>query len=357
MRVLHLPSNFASQIDTLVRALRDLGIEARGIVRNNAPIQSGLGVENYIVLSRKRHPVRGTIQTLFWWSAVRQAIRWADVIHWHSSQRIFPFDLELKYIARHRKARLVEFWGSDIRIPEVATQDNPYLARLLSVSDYRYGISAAASRSVQTRFSRHGFACVVPGPEMPAYVFPDLFPTCYRSEAALVMADFSPRYPDPQKRRPLVVHMPSNPLLKGTPEVLRIVEQLRARYLFDFRLIHNVPHGEALAMMRESDIVLDQFIIGSFGSVSLEAMALGKPVLCYIRPSLVSLLPSECPIVNANLDNLAEVLAGLLGDGARRQELGRQGRAYVEQHHDARQVARRLVGIYQELLGKATTCL
>lgn len=352
MRVLHLPSNYASQIDTLVRALRDLGVEARGIVRNNAPIQSGLGIENYFVLSRRRHPVRGTIQTLLWWSAFLRAIRWAEVVHWHSSGKVLPLDLDLRYIARRGKARLVEFWGSDIRIPEIAVQDNPYLVRLLDNSDYRYGISLASSRSVQARFSRNGFACMVPGPEMPAYVLPDLFPTYYRSEAALMLSDFQPQYPDPRRLRLRVVHMPSNPMLKGTPEVLRIVEQMQARYRFDFRLIHNVSHSEALEIVRESDIVLDQFVIGSFGTVSLEAMALGKPVLCYIRPSLIPLLPAECPIVNANLDNLAEVLAELLHDGLRRLELGRQGRAYVEQYHDARQIARQLVEVYQELLAR-----
>jgi len=352
MRVLHLPDNIASQIDILVRALRDLGIEARGLVRNNAPIQSGPGVENYVVLSRRRHPVRGTIQTLAWWNAVLQAIRWADVVHWHFSGQVLPFDLDLKYAARQNKARLVEFWGSDIRVPEIATRDNPYLARLLAQPGYRYGISSRASRSAQARFSRNGFACLVPGPEMPAYVVPELFPTCYRSEAALLLSEFQPQYPDPQKRRPLVVHVPSNPMIKGTPDVLHIVEQLQARYPFDFRLIYNVPRDKALAIVRESDIVLDQFIIGSFGLVSLEAMALGKPALCYIRPSLVPLLPDDCPIVNANLDNLAEILSGLLGDGALRRELGQKGRAYVEQHHDARRIAGHLIEIYQELLAK-----
>ncbi len=352
MRVLHLPSNFASQMDTLVRALRDLGADARGIVRNIAPIQSHLGIENYSVLSPKRYPVRGTIQTLFWWSIVLLAIRWAEVVHWHSSGRVLPLDLDLKYIAWQKKARLVEFWGSDIRIPEIAIQDNPYLAHLLNDSGHLYNISLVSSRSLQTRFARHGFACMIPGPEMPAYVLPDLFPTYYRSEAALVVSDFHPQYPDPRKSRPLVVHVPSKPVLKGTTEVLRVIEQLRTRYRFDFRLISNVSRDKALAIVRESDVVLDQFIIGSFGSVSLEAMALGKPVLCYIRPSLVPLLPADCPIVNANLDNLGDVLAELLCDGTRRGELGRRGRAYVESHHDAHRIARQLLGIYRELLEK-----
>ena len=98
---------------------------------------------------------------------------------------------------------------------------------------------------------------------------------------------------------------------------------------------------------------MDQVVGGSHGLATLEAMAFGKPVVCYIKPSLVPKFPPELPIVNANQDNLAEVLAGLLADGARRQRIGRQSRAYVEKYHDAHDVARRLVTIYEELLAKS----
>lgn len=348
MRVLLLPRNIASQISMIVRALRALGIEARGIARSNAIIHSGDGLEHFQVVSRLRHPLRGIMQTLRWWTKVRDAIQWADVVHWVFNSAILPFDLDLLYIAQQGKARLVEFMGSDIRIPEIATRDNPYLARLVTRGGY--GISARSSQATQRRFARHGFACLIPGPELGAYVQPDLFPIYYRTEVAFDLSELSPCYPDPSRRRPLIVHMPSNQAIKGTDYVLQAIEHLRGHYEFDFRLIHNVPRDKALQIVRESDIVLDQFIIGSFGSVTLEAMALGKPALCYLTPSVEAALPAECPIINANPDNLAEVLADLLADGPRRNDLGRRGRIYVEQHHEIRRVAQRLVQVYEELL-------
>lgn len=81
-------------------------------------------------------------------------------------------------------------------------------------------------------------------------------------------------------------------------------------------------------------------------------MALGKPAVCYIKPSLVPRYPQDCPIVNANQDNLAEVLGSLLDDGQRRHDIGRRSRAYVEKYHDAHSIARELVGIYEQLLRK-----
>ncbi len=68
-------------------------------------------------------------------------------------------------------------------------------------------------------------------------------------------------------------------MAKGTPSVLHAIEQLQKRYNFDFKLIHGVPHAKAVAMVRDCDVMLDQFVVGGFGVASLEAMAMGKPVI------------------------------------------------------------------------------
>ena len=140
--------------------------------------------------------------------------------------------------------------------------------------------------------------------------------------------------------------------IKGTDAVRAAIDRLRSRHSFEFRLLRGVPHQQALHILQSADVVLDQFAGGEHGIFSIEAMAMGKPVLCYLRPWVAKRLPSDCPIVNANPDNLADVLGGLLSDGRRRHELGVRGRAYVEKHHDAHKIARQLVGIYEDLLRK-----
>lgn len=71
-------------------------------------------------------------------------------------------------------------------------------------------------------------------------------------------------------------------------------------------------------------------------------MAYGKPVVGYIKPSLVGRYPADLPIISANPDNLADVLESLLQSGTLRYEAGRRGRLYVEKHHDAVGLAPRL---------------
>ena len=103
--------------------------------------------------------------------------------------------------------------------------------------------------------------------------------------------------------------MPSRKAIKGTDAVLRAVDELRNSHVFEFRLVHGIKRSEALKAVQECDVFLDQFVIGAEGFASLEAMAYGKPAVCYIKPSLASKYPPGCPIVRASQDDLARVLA------------------------------------------------
>jgi hypothetical protein len=258
--------------------------------------------------------------------------------------------LDLRLAQRLGKPGLVEFWGSDIRDPEIARLGNPYYARAESQwGDPPYE-SRKRSWQNQQRFGQRGFACLMPCPELAPYLRGDLFPEPIRTRSRVALAEYEPQYASARSPRPLVVHAPTAPLMKGTPAVLAAIEALKSRFDFEFRLLGNLPRHEALACLRNCDVLLDQFVVGDHGLISVESMALGKPVVCYLLPSVVAALPPECPIVNANQDNLAEVLAGLLSDGPRREQLGRQGRAYVEQYHDAHKIARQLCGVYERLI-------
>lgn len=351
MRVLHLPLNIASQTSVTVRALRDIGVDARGLVRSNSSIQGHAGIKVFEALSPRRHPIRGMIKSLPWWYAVLSAIRWADVIHWHFGAAGLPRYLDLRWARLLKKPGVVEFFGSDIRIAEIESQDNPYYRRARRKGQYRIPDRLADSRKRQRRFADAGFECVV-GRLMQPYIQPDLFPASkvHFIQGRVFLDDFAPCCPSIDQTRPVIVHSPSRPLEKGTPAVLAAVDILRERFDFGFHQVTGVAHSQALQMMSECDIFVDQLISGMHGVAALEAMAMAKPVVCYIKPSLLNQYPSDLPIVNANRDNLVKVLGSLLADSQRRNRIGRQSRAYVEKYHDAHRVAGQLVAIYQELI-------
>jgi hypothetical protein len=185
---------------------------------------------------------------------------------------------------------------------------------------------------------------------MLRYVQRDLFSRAYVVPQRILLSDYSLTYPDPGVTRPLIVHSSTAPAAKGTLAVLRAIERVKDKFDIEFRLIQRMPRTDALRLVQTADIYLEQFVLGDHGMAALEAMACGKPVLSYIKPSMIDQYPQDCPIVNANQDNLADILEPLVKDGHLRHEIGKRSREYVERHHDAVKLGKQLAAIYGELM-------
>jgi glycosyltransferase involved in cell wall biosynthesis len=344
MKVLHLPYNIASQISISVRALRSLGIDARGLARKSSPIQDDAGIETVAWIGRPK-PVPRLVRGIKWRLKLVRAMAWADVLHWHWGDTTWK-GLDLCIAAWLRKPRLVEFWGDDLRDPHVAARDNPFIARMYASYPE---LAIQGTKQAQAMFKRHGFEALIPGYELSDYLDPNIFPTYYHTRAGLMLDDYTPRFPDPHKQRPLLVHAPSNKSKKGTEVLEEVIRQLQRSYEFDFQLVHQMGRTDSLAAIAAGDLFLDQFTIGAEGLASHEAMALGKPVVCFIKDSLRKRYPASLPIVIADQHNLTSAIAALLQDGAHRRDLGVRGRQYVEEFHDARKIAAELIEIYQDV--------
>ena len=65
---------------------------------------------------------------------------------------------------------------------------------------------------------------------------------------------------------------------------------------------------------------------GPHGEAAIEAMAMGKLVVCQIRPDMLSHYPTNLPLESATRETLSEGLAPLVVDGEPRRELGQRGR-------------------------------
>jgi glycosyltransferase involved in cell wall biosynthesis len=100
---------------------------------------------------------------------------------------------------------------------------------------------------------------------------------------------------------------------------------------------------------------VDQLLAGWYGGLAVELMALGKPVISYIRESDLKFIPQEMrkdlPIISAAPATIYSVLKEWLT--VRRDELpkvGQSSRAYVEKWHDPVKIAARLKSEYEAIL-------
>src|SRR4029077_5773414 len=136
----------------------------------------------------------------------------------------------------------------------------------------------------------------------------------------LDLRHFTP-VPPSDSPRPLVVHAPSNREKKGTAQVIAALEQLPV----ELDIVEGVPHEEARARYARADIVVDQLRAGWHGVFALESMALGKPVLSYLKPDVVERSAAgygvRIPIVPVTADTLADAIRPLIESPAQRREL------------------------------------
>jgi glycosyltransferase involved in cell wall biosynthesis len=155
--------------------------------------------------------------------------------------------------------------------------------------------------------------------------------------------------PPSDNPRPLVVHAPSSREKKGTQFVIEACAQLPV----DLDIVEGVPHDVARERYARADIVVDQLNAGWHGVFALESMALGKPVVTYLKPDVVERSAEgygiRIPIVPATRETLVDALRPLVEQPALRREIGAQSRAYVEQVHDIDRVADRLLDVYRSL--------
>jgi glycosyltransferase involved in cell wall biosynthesis len=293
---------------TNVQALRRKGVDAQLVV----------------VERQKLHPEadRSLDRPAGFWG--RQAVQWpaflrllprTDVFHFYFGWTLVPRRLTWPILKAARTKSVLHFLGSDIR---GKTQDQLSYAR---GADARIVGSYDALRWVPD-----------------AHVVPP----------GLDLTHYTPA-PSEDRPRPVVLHAPSSRKRKGTEHVLAACEGLDV----ELDIVENLRHDEARRHYERADIVVDQLNAGWYGIFALEAMALGKPVLSYLRSEAVQeterALGVDVPIVSVTKETLRERIAELAASPDERRRLGAASRAYMETVHDADRGADRLLAIYEAL--------
>lgn len=330
MKVLHGMTEMAGQGSHSVKGLKYNGVDAKMILRKKNP--ANYQYDYYINVGKKKwlYPYYAIKLLLF---AVYATVKF-DCFHFHSGWTLVPGRYDLRWLKLFDKKIFVEFHGTDIRwifnrekydylpMPEVSYHERKAILTMLRYVD---GIIIH-----DEELRKH-----IPETKVPIYVVP----------LRVDVEQFIPQYPQRGVKKPIVVHAPSRRSVKGSEYIFKVAKELEDK--IDFILVENKTQQEAFEIYKKADIIIDQVLLGTYGVFAIEAMALGKPVITYIKEDILNTFPDTLPVFNASPSTLKLQLEKLIYDEELRIQKGMESRKYVEKYHNCFKNARLLKEIYE----------
>lgn len=336
MKILHGMSEIAGQGSNTVKGLRANGHYAmmavwqHNVLVSKPDIDLKINKEKYVKL-----PIYAIKIGVF---AVKSLVQY-DVLHSHFGESLLPFNLDAYFYHLFNFKCFSEFHGSDIRFMYNMDIDYPYYKN-------NYPTEKNRKKNVRrlNRLLKHVNGIIIHDYELLPHL-PNTGKPVFIVPLRVNVLEILPQYPKiTQHRKPVIVHAPSKRATKGTEGILKKLREVSGDY--ELILVENTPHKEAMEIYRNADIIIDMISYGTYGVLSIEAMAMGKPVITYLSPEVKAKFPKELPIVSTDFDGLPKVVDYLIANPQIRYKLGVQGRKYVERYHDHVKVTRYLYDIY-----------
>jgi hypothetical protein len=169
------------------------------------------------------------------------------------------------------------------------------------------------------------------------------------------VAAFATDTPPLVRDRPVVLHAPTNPRLKGTAIIEQVLGRLESAGRIEYRQLQGVPNGRMPEAIAAADVVVDQVVLGNPATLLCETMAAGRLAVAHISPDVRAAIRTsdpqgeDIPVIEADADGLAAAMEQILTDRDAAAALASRGPAWVARNHDgersARVLAAGLVGL------------
>lgn len=358
LRVLHAPCNVGNQPWTLSRAERAIGMKSELVVNYSTKFQ--YPADRVLGEAGRRE--------MNYQSARRTAAAGApydyDVLHYNFGRSLSVWDdlpdlspahfEDLKAAKAAGKTVVMTLQGCDARLAHRSNAANAH-------TPCAPGACPAFQICLDTLDAQRQtlIETILPLCDRVFFLNPELGHYVPNGEflpyANVDLEAVKPRGSAPARRRPKIVHAPSQDGIKGTPLILEALERAANRHEFDLVLVKDRTHEEAMALYRDADLAIDQALAGWYGGVAVELMAMGVPVMSYVRDEDLAFVDpqmvAELPILRLRPDHLDDDIEAAFAAADSWADTGRRGRAFVEKWHNPLTIARWLQNVYSDPRG------
>ena len=370
LRVLHCPLLVGCNAPNLAIGERALGIDSRAYALQVNAAFDATFAGDAIVLSA----LQDSLLKREWkrWWLLWKACTWADVVHFNFGTCIFPWEWVDITTRRGWAARVFGWYAKllgrwDIRLLKLLgrkifvtyqgddARQGEYCRKHFAINfatevdaEYYNERREAAKRRNVAVFDRYADGIYSLNPDL-LHVLPAR--AKFLPYATVDLDDW--KYVSPRQDGPIRIgHAPTHRAVKGTRHVIAAVERLQREGLdIEFVMIEIEPRGRMREVYASIDILVDQVLAGWYGGLAVECMALGRPVIAYLREEdLKFILPGmaeNMAVISATPETLYEVLRTWVTCGREGLRLaGIRSRRFVEKYHDLKFLASLISGDY-----------
>ncbi len=342
LKVFHGLVNYGTQAGLLAQGLRNKGIEAISVSyfdRFKRQIDIELDYNGNTINKILKHVIN-LIRKLYWFYKY-------NTFHFYYGTSLFYKQIDLPFYKFLGKKVIMEYLGYDVQLYRYSLEKY----EVTNVKYYKtHEESLIADKKKlarlkhETPYINKQFVCA------PCYL--EFVPKAEILPLAIDLSkyQFSPKINNSDEIT--IMHAPTSKGNKGTEFIMVALNKLiNEGYKIKILLIENVSHEELKNKYKECDIFIDQILGGWYGTAAIEAMAIGRPTVCFIRKSYCKYIDygDEIPIINAEPKTIYNVLKQILDNKDVLKDLGEKSREFVEKVHDLNKITEKLISIYKSL--------
>jgi len=274
-----------------------------------------------------------------------------NCFHFQFGESFLPLNIDLPILRLFGKKVLMTYCGSDIRLIEVEQRRHPY-AELLEVN--RDQVRFDGRKKWRMRWHRiwvHRVFAIRNLYAFASMIFPDekIISDIWVNNT-IDVGEYVPETYD-TKECPIIVHAPTERTFKGTAYLEAAIDELTSEgYEFEYHRLEGVPNDEAQRIYREeADVIVSGLLGGGLGTLTMEGMSAGKPVVAFFLEDVRERFCPDCPVVNASIEDVKSKLAWLIENPEERVRIGIAGRKFIEKYCDRNSISMKLIEIYRSL--------
>lgn len=332
MRVFLGLVNYGTQAGMFAKGLRNAGVNAVSVVAGDSYFQRMIDINISNDITSRNPIIRRIKRFRFFWSSFWKY----NVFHFFFGRTLLPYNLDAPFYKLLGKKIVMEYLGTDVDLwlgyNGVDWRGRPVDRVKLVKRVYRQA----------KQFDRQ----IVCSP-----VYYEQVDNSVILPLALDLSDYSFHEKQYNVKELTFMHCPTNRMAKKSDYIEAALDRLRREgYKFDYKCVMGVSHAQLKEEFINSDVIIDQ-LNNWYGTVSVEAMALGRPVvagyyphLCYYDERYLNM-----PIINANPHNVYYVLKDILDGKYDLKYISHRSREFVEKVHSLDVITNNLIDLYKSL--------